>query len=144
MPTINANVPTDARKSPTRKRPAQVTPAAPALPVPPTSPALPARLPARLSAVPGPLPVAPPIPAPGQTCEAAPDWPVLAALGLSHDQQQARTRAIGRSDATTTVSSAPERIVRLWREKRGEAMPEDLSANLAVMLGCWSEAFNRQ
>lgn len=69
---------------------------------------------------------------------------MLAALCLSHDQQQARTQAIGGSDATIIVSGAPERIVRLWREKGGEALPEDLSANLAVMLGCWSEAFNRQ
>lgn len=65
MPTINANVPTQARKSPTRKRSAHVTPAMPALPVAPASPA-------RLPAVPVPLLVAPPIPAPGQTGEAAP------------------------------------------------------------------------
>jgi predicted phage-related endonuclease len=32
----------------------------------------------------------------------------------------------------------------LWREKRGEEEPEDLSGKLAVVLGSWTEAFNRQ
>ena len=33
---------------------------------------------------------------------------------------------------------------RLWREKRGESPPEDLSDRLSVVLGCWTEDFNRQ
>jgi predicted phage-related endonuclease len=32
---------------------------------------------------------------------------------------------------------------RLWREKRGEAEPEDLSGNLIVQLGCVTEDLNR-
>lgn len=36
------------------------------------------------------------------------------------------------------------KILRLWREKRGEAEPENLSSSLPVMLGCWTEPFNRQ
>jgi predicted phage-related endonuclease len=55
-----------------------------------------------------------------------------------------RTRSIGGSDANVILSGSPERVLRLWREKRGEEQPEDLSAKLPVMLGCWTEEFNRQ
>jgi hypothetical protein len=34
-------------------------------------------------------------------------------------------------------------LVRLWREKRGESEPEDLSGNLAVQLGSATETLNR-
>jgi predicted phage-related endonuclease len=34
-------------------------------------------------------------------------------------------------------------LVRLWREKRGEAEPEDLSGNLIVQLGAATEDLNR-
>ena len=34
-------------------------------------------------------------------------------------------------------------LVRLWREKRGDAEPEDLSGNLIVQLGTATEALNR-
>ena len=34
-------------------------------------------------------------------------------------------------------------LIRLWREKRGEAEPEDLSDNLVVQLGVATEALNR-
>jgi predicted phage-related endonuclease len=34
-------------------------------------------------------------------------------------------------------------LIRLWREKRGEAEPEDLSSNLIVQLGVTTEALNR-
>jgi len=34
-------------------------------------------------------------------------------------------------------------LVRLWREKRGEAEPEDLSGNLIVQLGAATEELNR-
>jgi len=35
-------------------------------------------------------------------------------------------------------------LLRLWREKRGEADPEDLSGNLIVQLGRATEHLNRQ
>ncbi len=35
-------------------------------------------------------------------------------------------------------------LLRLWREKRGEAEPEDLSANLIVQLGVVTEDLNRR
>ena len=34
-------------------------------------------------------------------------------------------------------------LLRLWREKRGEAEPEDLSGNLIVQLGVATEPLNR-
>ena len=34
-------------------------------------------------------------------------------------------------------------LIRLWREKRGEVEPEDLSSNLIVQLGAATEALNR-
>ena len=34
-------------------------------------------------------------------------------------------------------------LIRLWREKRGEAEPEDLSGNLIVQLGVATEELNR-
>jgi hypothetical protein len=35
-------------------------------------------------------------------------------------------------------------LQRLWRVKRGEAEPEDLSGNLTVQLGLATEQLNRQ
>jgi predicted phage-related endonuclease len=35
-------------------------------------------------------------------------------------------------------------LVRLWREKRGEAKPEDLSGSLVVQLGVVTEDLNRR
>jgi predicted phage-related endonuclease len=35
-------------------------------------------------------------------------------------------------------------LIRLWREKRGEIEPEDLSRNLAAQLGLATEALNRR
>src|SRR5580692_7432900 len=35
-------------------------------------------------------------------------------------------------------------LVRLWREKRGEAQPEDLSGSLIVQLGTVTETLNRR
>jgi predicted phage-related endonuclease len=37
-----------------------------------------------------------------------------------------------------------EALVRLWREKRGEVEPEDLSGNLLVQLGAVTEDLNRR
>jgi hypothetical protein len=75
---------------------------------------------------------------------AEPEWPPLEQLGLAPAQHAFRLQGIGGSDANTILSGDEERITRLWREKRGELDPEDLSDRLPVMLGCWTEAFNRQ
>lgn len=35
-----------------------------------------------------------------------------------------------------------EAILRLWKEKRGEVEPEDLSGVLPVQMGVWTEQLN--
>src|SRR5262245_32036069 len=50
---------------------------------------------------------------------------------------------IGGSDARIIMGSDEPALIRLWREKRGEAEPEDLSGNLIVQLGTATEALNR-
>jgi predicted phage-related endonuclease len=54
-----------------------------------------------------------------------------------------RRSFIGGSDARIIMGSDEAALVRLWREKRGEAEPEDLSGNLAVQLGTATEGLNR-
>jgi predicted phage-related endonuclease len=54
-----------------------------------------------------------------------------------------RRSFIGGSDARIVMGSDEAALVRLWREKRGEAAPEDLSANLVVQLGAATEDLNR-
>lgn len=71
-------------------------------------------------------------------------WPLLSEIGLTADQRGARTKGIGGSDANTILSGDEARILHLWQEKRGEIEPDDLSRVLAVQMGCWTEAFNRQ
>src|SRR5947208_2305650 len=50
---------------------------------------------------------------------------------------------IGGSDARIIMGGDEAALVRLWREKRGEAEPEDLSSNLIVQLGTATEDLNR-
>lgn len=50
---------------------------------------------------------------------------------------------IGGSDARTIMGNDESALLRLWREKRGEAAPEDLSGNLVVQLGNATEDLNR-
>jgi predicted phage-related endonuclease len=71
-------------------------------------------------------------------------WPAIVSLGLTHIERSARMHGIGGSDANIILSGNEERVLRLWREKRGEIDAEDLSSVLPVMLGSWTEAFNRQ
>jgi predicted phage-related endonuclease len=54
-----------------------------------------------------------------------------------------RRSFIGGSDARIIMGSDEAALVRLWREKRGEAEPEDLSGNLIVQLGRATEDLNR-
>ena len=51
---------------------------------------------------------------------------------------------IGGSDARIIMGSDEAALLRLWREKRGEAEPEDLSGNLIVQLGSVTEDLNRR
>ena len=54
-----------------------------------------------------------------------------------------RRSFIGGSDARIIMGSDEAALLRLWREKRGEAEPEDLSGNLIVQLGLVTEPLNR-
>lgn len=55
-----------------------------------------------------------------------------------------RRNFIGGSDARTIMGNDEPALIRLWREKRGEIEPEDLSGNLVVQLGVATENLNRQ
>jgi predicted phage-related endonuclease len=51
---------------------------------------------------------------------------------------------IGGSDARIIMGDDEATLFRLWREKRGEIEPEDLSDNLVVQLGVATEELNRR
>src|ERR1700716_4239698 len=55
----------------------------------------------------------------------------------------ARRSFLGGSDARIIMGNDEAALVRLWREKRGETGPEDLSGNLIVQLGSVTEELNR-
>jgi YqaJ-like viral recombinase domain len=61
----------------------------------------------------------------------------------SNKASQDRRQFIGGSDARIIMSPDEAALIRLWREKRGEAEPRDLSGNLVVQLGVVTEALNR-
>ncbi len=56
---------------------------------------------------------------------------------------QDRRSFIGGSDARVILGQDQAALLRLWREKRGELEPEDLSGNLIVQLGVATEHLNR-
>jgi predicted phage-related endonuclease len=55
-----------------------------------------------------------------------------------------RRSFIGGSDAKIIMGEDEAALLRLWREKRGEIQPEDLSNNLIVQLGTVTEDLNRR
>jgi predicted phage-related endonuclease len=55
-----------------------------------------------------------------------------------------RRSFIGGSDARIIMGEDEAALLRLWREKRGEVAPEDLSGNLVVQLGLATEELNRR
>ena len=67
-------------------------------------------------------------------------WPSISHLSVP----MLRTGFIGGSDANIILGGNLERIDRLWREKRGDVPSQDLTQVLPVMLGTWTEDFNRQ
>lgn len=58
-------------------------------------------------------------------------------------RSEERRRFIGGSDARIIMGADENALLRLWREKRGEVDPEDLSGNLIVQLGLATEPLNR-
>jgi hypothetical protein len=53
-------------------------------------------------------------------------------------------RCVGGSDARIILGDDKPALLRLWREKRGEAEPQDMSGNLVVQLGAVTEELNRR
>ena len=70
----------------------------------------------------------------------APEY-VASAPGASRSH---RRHFIGGSDARIIMGDDEAALVRLWREKRGEVEPADLSGNLPVQLGLVTEDLNRR
>src|SRR5712671_7856471 len=64
----------------------------------------------------------------------------MARKGVVHWDRQC---FIGGSDTRIIMGTDEAALVRLWREKRGEAESEDLSGNLIVQLGLATEELNR-
>jgi predicted phage-related endonuclease len=58
--------------------------------------------------------------------------------------RQDRRYFVGGSDAGIIMGADDSALIRLWREKRGEIEPEDLSRNLVVQLGLATEGLNRR
>jgi hypothetical protein len=54
-----------------------------------------------------------------------------------------RRSFIGGSDARIIMGTDEAALIRLWRQKRGETAPEDLSGDLIVQLGAATEELNR-
>ena len=60
------------------------------------------------------------------------------------NRAEKRRYFIGGSDARIIMGDDEASLLRLWREKRGEVEPEDLSGNLIVQLGVVTEDLNRR
>jgi predicted phage-related endonuclease len=63
---------------------------------------------------------------------------------LDAGQRENRRRFVGGSDARIIMGVNEAALIRLWKEKRGEVEPEDLSGNLVVQLGKATEQLNRE
>jgi predicted phage-related endonuclease len=62
-------------------------------------------------------------------------------IGMENHAQ--RRSFIGGSDARIIMGDDEAALVRLWKQKRGEVDPEDLSGELLVQLGAVTEQLNR-
>jgi predicted phage-related endonuclease len=65
-------------------------------------------------------------------------------LGKFEANRPNRRSFIGGSDARIITGEDEDALLQLWREKRGEVEPEDLSGNLIVQLGLATEDLNRR
>jgi predicted phage-related endonuclease len=64
--------------------------------------------------------------------------------GMPRTVNESRRNFVGGSDARVIMGQDEAALTRLWRQKRGEIEPEDLSGNLIVQLGVVTESLNRQ
>jgi putative phage-type endonuclease len=65
------------------------------------------------------------------------------ASSAQHWHRPDRRHFIGGSDARVIMGNDEPALIRLWREKRGDIEPQDLSDNLIVQLGVATEGLNR-
>ena len=72
--------------------------------------------------------------------------PITGAAPRSSTKHRSADRRyyIGGSDARIIMGDDEGALIRLWREKRAEIEPEDLSGNLIVQLGLATEDLNRR
>ena len=68
----------------------------------------------------------------------------MATLFKNIADSQGRRGFLGGSDARIIMGDDEPALLRLWREKRSEIEPEDLSDNLIVQLGTVTEELNRR
>jgi putative phage-type endonuclease len=68
----------------------------------------------------------------------------MAQSAFTQENSNSRRSFIGGSDARVIMGTDETALVRLWREKRGEAEPQDYSDNLIVQLGVATEPLNRR
>ena len=68
----------------------------------------------------------------------------MSQVSLNSVNNGTRRHFIGGSDARIIMGDDEAALLRLWREKRGEVEPEDLSGNLIVQLGVATEKLNRR
>ena len=62
----------------------------------------------------------------------------------SNERKEAHRRSfVGGSDARIIMGEDEAALARLWKEKRGEVEPDDLSGDLLVQLGTVTEHLNR-
>jgi predicted phage-related endonuclease len=63
---------------------------------------------------------------------------------MTANRRSDRRGFVGGSDARIIMGDDEAALLQLWREKRGEVEPEDLSGNLIVQLGLATENLNRR
>jgi predicted phage-related endonuclease len=63
---------------------------------------------------------------------------------MNQSNNGGRRSFIGGSDARVIMGADESSLLRLWREKRGEIEPQDLTDNLVVQLGNATEDLNRR
>jgi len=68
----------------------------------------------------------------------------MSEISRNREFHSLRRSFIGGSDTRIIMGKDEAALLRLWREKRGEAEPEDLSGNLIVQLGIVTEQLNRR
>lgn len=63
-------------------------------------------------------------------------------MALTKEQKEFRNKLVGGSDTNVIMSGDADRILKLWRVKRGEEQDDDLSDVLPVQMGTFTEPFN--